>query len=645
MVEAASGAPYLSGASLPGNATGPQLVRELLDTAKAAGLNTMRTWAFTVDEAFSMQPEPGVYNEGALRGLDYLLDEARKRGIKLILAFTSNWTPVGGVPQYLKWANQTEQEAFFADDEVKALYKAHVAAIVNRTNSINGRKYGEDPTIFAWNLINEPRCTGCKAGVIADWVAEMAPYVKELDGNHLLTVGEDGFFGDWYYANPGLPWTNWAAEEGQNFVDDHASPAIDFATFHSWVDNWQQVTPEWQSQWIAAHNDVAQNVLKKPVLLEEFGKWYNASEANSGLEDRDAFMKAAYDQTTLLQSNGSALKGSLFWQFYAPGQVAPLTEGGGRGLYGIYPTDTSFEFVKENAAAGAKLAAAAAADGCVPRAADVAAPRNCSATWVDGEPGTGMEGPRCDVPINECVRGTATCAAEAACIDTRLGYECRCFWGYTGDGHSCEPDEAALKLLDGAYFSQKDGGACDAGADVAWPADAPGYRYDPMGAYDTPYGSRGNVSLSDCEVACQMAPECESFAYNAVQRSCFLKRGQCPSYDFCFVPQEIMCNSTDSRAGQVIEFSIPCGWWHTYYRLDMDTDAACDGFVFAGDDAGKDETVLENFDKFKASAAARELGADRALAAPLPEPEEADDGASVALLLAPGAKIQASDLS
>ena len=30
-----------------------------------------------------------------------------------------------------------------------------------RVNTINGRKYAEDPTIFAWNLINEPRCYAC----------------------------------------------------------------------------------------------------------------------------------------------------------------------------------------------------------------------------------------------------------------------------------------------------------------------------------------------------------------------------------------------------------------------------------------------------------------------------------------------------
>lgn len=35
-----------------------------------------------------------------------------------------------------------------------------------RVNTINGRLYSEDPTILAWNLINEPRCFRCGNGLL-----------------------------------------------------------------------------------------------------------------------------------------------------------------------------------------------------------------------------------------------------------------------------------------------------------------------------------------------------------------------------------------------------------------------------------------------------------------------------------------------
>lgn len=93
VVEAAAGAPYLSGASIPVNMTGPQasnnlqlycrvaqsaagrsspcwhrgvrmppllhapmqLVHTLMDAAKAAGLNTMRTWVHPVNPQYALQ--------------------------------------------------------------------------------------------------------------------------------------------------------------------------------------------------------------------------------------------------------------------------------------------------------------------------------------------------------------------------------------------------------------------------------------------------------------------------------------------------------------------------------------------------------------------------------------------------------------
>lgn len=53
-----------------------------------------------------------------------------------------------------------------------------------------------------WNLINEPRCSGCGTGPLQAWIEEMAPYVKSSAPNHLVSIGEEGFYARGF-ANPG----------------------------------------------------------------------------------------------------------------------------------------------------------------------------------------------------------------------------------------------------------------------------------------------------------------------------------------------------------------------------------------------------------------------------------------------------------
>ncbi|PSC76452.1 nitrilase 2 [Micractinium conductrix] len=659
MVEAGAGAPSLSGASLPVNVTGPRMVRELVARGKELGFNTMRTWAHAVNAQYATQTAPGVFSEPALRGLDLLLDEARKAGIRLILAFTSNWTPTGGIPEYLKWAGTDQQVDFYTRDDIKGWYRGWVEAVVNRVNTINGRTYKDDPTVLAWNLLNEPRCKGCPPGTVAAWYDEMAQFVKSVDPNHLVSTGEEGFYaccGN--QANPGQPYSEWAAEEGQDFIKDHSSPAIDFATIHAWVDNWQQVDPAWLTAWIESHEKDAREVLKKPVVLEEHGKWVTDNATIGGkfvsatLEERNSFMDVAYGAIdNLLRAPGSAFKGALFWQWFSPGQEAPASEGGGRGLFGIYETDDAFRPILENARAVQDLNKGPVA-GCVPaqhRAAPTVS-NDCSSTWVDGEAGTGKEGPACDVPINECVRGTAVCDPKAACVDTDAGYSCECWWGYKGDGNTCKPDPEALQALEALYWNQPQGLACDAGMDVAWPSTAPGYLYDPLGSFAVgrpdgagSFGSRANVTLEMCRVACQAAPDCEGFVINEVLQQCFLKREQCPSANFCW-GQEVLCNSTNDRGGL---FSFPCGHWMSYYRLDMDVGRACSNITYTEPDLAARSTpdVLQVFADFEKKLAE---GAGEGLARPAggepaapPQPATSSQPGSSVALLEPVPPVQA----
>ena len=54
-----------------------------MDKAIANGLNVMRAFATAVDPWYAMETSPGIYNENVFRGLDYALEQARLRGIKV----------------------------------------------------------------------------------------------------------------------------------------------------------------------------------------------------------------------------------------------------------------------------------------------------------------------------------------------------------------------------------------------------------------------------------------------------------------------------------------------------------------------------------------------------------------------------------
>jgi len=50
----------------------------------------------------------------------------------------------------MKWANLTQPSQFYTNPQAQAMYRATVAAVINRRNTINGRLYKDDPTVMAW---------------------------------------------------------------------------------------------------------------------------------------------------------------------------------------------------------------------------------------------------------------------------------------------------------------------------------------------------------------------------------------------------------------------------------------------------------------------------------------------------------------
>lgn len=484
-MEASAGALELYGASLPDNTTGPAMIRGLLDDAAASGLNVVRAWAHTVSPPYALEVAPGQYNEPIFRGFDYMLDEARKRGIRMLLALTDNWQLTGGADQFTAWAGSTVHEDFFSNRLAKQLFKDHIKVVLNRVNTINGRRYLEDPTIFAWDIINEPRCYQC-GNRLAEWVKEMAAWIKSIDPNHLVTVGEEGFYPKDVAQSAADPQglQSWAFYEGQNFPVDHSDPNIDYTSIHLWVNNWQDATQDFAHRWLTQHMADAR-ALGKPLVLEEFGAW----GVGKYREQRDGWYSLIYDIALQDAYAGGPTAGALFWQLYAPGQRAPAEEGGGPGgLFGVFETDSTWKLVSNFTKSMQQLNQQPPRSGSCPvkksDSVNVVQPPDCSGTWVHGLPDTGFEGPSCNIDIDECARGLSDCGINAACGNTNGGFTCTCFPGYQGDGKTCAITPYVAEVQN--VFNSAGPGqvACNEGTNVVYPVRAPGWVPDPTGGLD-----------------------------------------------------------------------------------------------------------------------------------------------------------------
>ncbi len=236
-----------------------------LDQLAGAGLRILRVWGFN---DVTSAPAPGtVYfqrlsggggstiNAGAdgLQRLDHVVAAAGQRGIKLIINFVNYWDDYGGMSAYARAFGGTK-DGFYTNAAAQAQYRAYVAAVVSR--------YADSPAVLAWELANEPRCKGCATDVVTRWAAETSAYVKSLDPNHLVTLGDEGFGldgGDGSYP--------YQFGEGLDFAANLAVDTLDFATFHLYPSSWG-TSYDFGSGWVKAHA-AACAAASKPCLFEE----------------------------------------------------------------------------------------------------------------------------------------------------------------------------------------------------------------------------------------------------------------------------------------------------------------------------------------------------------------------------------------
>lgn len=283
-----------------------------------------------------LQPEPGVYNDTILQGLDYLMAELEKREMTAVLFLNNSWEWSGGYGAYLEWAGcgpvpdwsdwtiaQNYHCQFVKNDSAKAMAERHVRDIVSRTNTVTGKPYSESPAIMAWELANEPRAfarDSVTKACFAEWVETQAKLIKSLDSNHLVTTGSEGLEG--------------CEEDSALFRKIHAFPEIDYICIHIWPYNWRWLGPAsgpltnglarngetsvvdsvpFASRMTRAYMDRCWDVVKdlnKPMVLEEFGYPRDGYriELNSTTQGRDSYYEYAFS----LMDEGK-LQGCCFW--------------------------------------------------------------------------------------------------------------------------------------------------------------------------------------------------------------------------------------------------------------------------------------------------------------------------------------------
>ncbi|NMM49290.1 glycoside hydrolase 5 family protein [Marinigracilibium pacificum] len=370
---------YLGMDSTPGDRN--RLIREL-DYLKSLGIKNLRILGSSEGSGkYQISPPLLVseeeYNENVFKGLDFFLNELRKRDMTAVVVLNNFWMWSGGMPQYVSWVEGSEipmpdienggnwdnfinySLSFYENNKAQRLFKEHLKMMVNRVNTFNNLKYRDDPTILSWQLANEPRGYD-KQKKYQKWIKKTSGFLKRIDNNHMVSLGAEG---DGGYERDGI-----------DLYRDNRYDAIDYATIHLWIQNWgwfNPENPETFNEALLRSNKYFEKQLhkaiklKKPVVIEEFGvsRDHGDFSINSTTKFRDQFYKYVFDFAIQNINENGPIQGCNFWSWGGEGK--PSEPGGmwninseligdppheRQGWYSVYNHDsTTINLIKESA--------------------------------------------------------------------------------------------------------------------------------------------------------------------------------------------------------------------------------------------------------------------------------------------------------
>lgn len=291
----------------------------VLDAIAEDGLKVIRIWALGEVPAPGLPHHPlyafrigrDGWVEASFDHLDRVLAAARERGLRAIVVLANRWKDYGGIATYLTWAGQPVERneagepsakslgAFYRCEACQAMYREHVERIVGRVNRVTQVAYRDDPTIMAWELINEASAVSARdEDAMLRWVAESARFVRSLDPNHLISAGHIGYR---------------TARERQVWRKVQALPEVDFADAHTYPRGDARITDTARlSRWIEDPLALAWVDLEKPFVFGEFG--FNRGKSPAQDVERRRWVGAFLDHAA---QRGAA--GALVWIYEPPG--------------------------------------------------------------------------------------------------------------------------------------------------------------------------------------------------------------------------------------------------------------------------------------------------------------------------------------
>jgi mannan endo-1,4-beta-mannosidase len=286
--------------------------------AQRDGVTVGRVWALGegdrdaatwLRDHFLFRAGPRGWVDAGPRHLDRVIAAAGRAGIRLIITLSNSWADYGGVPRYLRWVGRWRDgygatDRFYSDAQAAAAYRAHIERLLARTNEVTGVRYRDDPTILAWELMNES-ATSTAAGARArlSWITAMAGLIHRLDPNHLVISGVSGYR---------------LERERSEWLAACSLPVVDFCDGHIYPEEMlrNRRPDELGAELDAIIDDfvrLGQTVAGKPFVLGEFGVRGDGSGSWGGRT------RATWTEHILTRLRFDGAAGGLVWIYQRAG--------------------------------------------------------------------------------------------------------------------------------------------------------------------------------------------------------------------------------------------------------------------------------------------------------------------------------------